>query len=112
MVTGTRSFHFIDGSGSSGETGKNSVSTVPNTTTTTASKSYFVKKSLTSTLGEKMFQFDFPVHEIENLKIDPAQPSSTEPDAAATNSVAVNGPLIPSKIISPDNSFKFNFSIN
>lgn len=113
LVTGARSIQFI-ASSSAADGSKKSTSTAQNATACAPTKSYFVKKSLTSTLGEKSFQFDFPVSEIEKLKIDPVQPPPSEPeiDATATNSVTLHGPSITSKVIASDNSFKFNFSIN
>lgn len=83
-------------------------------------KSFFVKKSLASSLGDANFKFEFPVPELEKLSIETqttdagsathssassvdqsqAQSSSTSNSESASNDL---------RYTRSDNSFRFNF---
>lgn len=92
-------------------------------------KGHFVKKSFAASLGESRFQFNFPVGEIEKLSLDASneadiQPAQTLDTASITEqsnkhlstsseqpSEEQSNPFIKSKLLTADNSFKFNFSV-
>lgn len=89
-----------------------------------ANKSYFVKKSLSTTLGNGQFQFNFPINEIENLKIeksDDAHDAYTNGVSTHSKNESTNLNLHPNpnrmentsidQYKTSDNSFRFNFSI-
>lgn len=89
-----------------------------------ASKSYFVKKSLSTMLGREQFHFNFAVNEIENLKIekteeaqtgtatsDSAQPATGDSSTASSLSSGDLDTNSAKQFTATDNSFKFNFSI-
>lgn len=120
--TGNNTIQFIS------ETEK-SKSKAPTTKSTVNNKGHFVKKSFAASLGESRFQFNFPVGEIEKLSLDASneadiQPAQTLDTASITEqsnkhlstsseqpSEEQSNPFIKSKLLTADNSFKFNFSV-
>lgn len=105
---GKRAIQFVENdTKSSKESSKNS------------NKSYFVKKSLSTALGKGQFEFNFPVNEIEKLKIENSEDannaiennsndkgnSNIQTNASETEITSSN------KYKTADNSFRFNFPV-